>query len=274
MHPVVFQIGKLVIHSYGLMLALSFLLGIWYSGWRAKKRGLDPLIISDIGFWLILAAIIGSRLYYVALHFEEFRNDLAAIFNPFHGGSLGIGGLVMYGGLIGTLCASLIFFKIKKLPFLPYADVCAPAFGFGYFLTRIGCFLNGCCYGKPATHGFGIHFPPNSPAGSYQVHLHADKLIPSQLYLSLGGLIIALIVIAAGRKKIFAGFEFYLTIVLYSILRFSVDFTRYYAPDEKLASLSHNQIVCIAVFVVFLGLIVKNIVFTGETENTLSRGQE
>jgi len=275
MHPVVFQFGKLVIHSYGLMLALSFLLGIWFSGRRAKKNGLNPAVVSDIGFWIIISAIVGSRLYYVFLHFDEFKGNLINIFNPFHGDTLGIGGLVMYGGMIGAILAGVLFFKLKKLPFLPYADVCAPSFAFGIFLTRIGCFLNGCCYGQPTEAFYGVHFPTSSPAGNYMVHIHASKLIPSQLLLSAGGLVIAIIVLTVGRKKIFTGFQFYLTVVLYSILRFLVDFTRYYGEDEKIATLSHNQIVCIVIFIIFMGLIAKNLIFKSEEpEETVTEQPE
>lgn len=377
MHPVIFQLGKIVIHSYGLMLAVSFLFGIWFSSWRAKKKGLDPNVISDIGFWVILSAIVGSRLYFVFLHFEDFKGNLAGIVNPFYGDACGIGGLVMFGGLIGAIIAAIIFFNVKKankfvvrevqngkpanvaevrpgdilvsingtmildintlkksistispdkevslelirngkavpvkatftnaedqpiktttqeedpidiktsdtgtieieklglsidiirekLPFLSYADAIAPTIGFGIFLTRIGCFLNGCCYGKPTETGLGVHFPIDSPAGQYQAAQHAAGLIPSQLYLSGGGLLIAIIILFIGRKKIFEGFQFYLTIILYSILRFLVDFTRYYAEDERIATLSHNQIVCIVIFVIFAGLILKNYIFTKE----------
>jgi len=156
----------------------------------------------------------------------------------------------------------------EKLPFLAYADAIAPSVGFGIFLTRIGCFLNGCCYGKPTESGFGISFPMGSPAGHYQVDQHASGLIPSQLYLSAGGLLIALTVLLVGRKKIFEGFQFYLTIVLYSVLRFAVDFTRFYQEDERIATLSHNQIVCIIIFIIFAGLILKNIIFTKESSET------
>lgn len=387
MHPVIFQMGKVVIHSYGLMLALSFLFGIWLSSWRAKKIGLDPNVISDIGFWVILSAIIGSRLYFVFLHFEDFKGNIASIINPFYGDACGIGGLVMYGGLIGAIVAGLIFFNVKKtnkfiikdvlndkpakaagiqagdtlisingilissistlkksfanissdkkfslgiirngnvltlditaaslkyqstgditqdedtieiqnsdtgtlileklglsidiikekLPFLSYADVIAPSIGFGIFLTRIGCFLNGCCYGKPAEGALGVPFPIDSPAGKYQIAQHASGLIPSQLYLSAGGLIIAIIVLLINKKKIFAGFQFYLTIVLYSVLRFLVDFTRYYAEDERIATLSHNQIVCIVIFVIFAGLILKNFIFKKELSEELERNSK
>ncbi|MFP4013220.1 MAG: prolipoprotein diacylglyceryl transferase [Chitinispirillaceae bacterium] len=260
MHPVLFKIFSFPVPAYGMMLALSFLFGIWLGSWRAKKAGLNPDVISDVGLYVILSAILGSRLYYVILHFEEFQGNLMAIINPFHGGSVGIGGLVMYGGFIGAIIAGALFFKLKKLPFLPYADASAPSIGFGIFLTRIGCFLNGCCYGAAAEEGAAcsVSFPPISPAGDYQQHVHASGLLPSQLFESVGGLIIGIVVLLVGRKKPFAGLQFYLVGLLYSVLRFMVDFSRVYMPSEKLGPLSHNQVVCIFMFIVFGGLILRN----------------
>ena len=264
MHPVLFKIFSFPVHSYGLMLALSFLLGIWVASVRAKKAGLNPTVIADVGFWVILAAIVGARLYYVILHFEEFSGNLLSIINPFHNGMVGIGGLVMYGGFIGAITASVIFFVVKKLPFEQYADACAPSIALGVMLTRIGCFLNGCCYGSPSAHG--ITFPAESAAGMYQHDMHATGLYPSQLYESAGGLLMFLIILAAGRLKTFTGFQFYLTGILYAILRFVVDFSRFYAPNERLAGLSHNQVVCIVLFVIFGGLILKGFLFKEEPQ--------
>jgi phosphatidylglycerol:prolipoprotein diacylglycerol transferase len=266
MHPVVIEWGKLVIHSYGLMLALSFLLGIWLARWRAKKADLDPNVVSDVGFWIIISAIVGSRLYYVILHPEEFQGQWGAVFNPFHGGQVGIGGLVMYGGFIGAILAGVLFFKLKKLPFLPYADAVAPSIGVGIFLTRIGCFLNGCCFGAPHEGTCSVSFPISSPAGHYQHQLDAAGLYPSQLFESLGGLAIALIVVAVGRKRVFTGLQFYLTGILYAVLRFAVDYSRYYSKDEMIGGLSHNQVVCIALFVLFGGLILKHVLFGEESD--------
>jgi len=264
MHPTMFHIFHFPIHSYGLMLALSFLFGIWFAGKRAKKNGLDPNVLSDVGFYIIIAAIVGARLYYVLLHFEEFSGNLTSIFNPFQGGNLGIGGLVMYGGFIGAIAAGVAYFKIKKHPFLPYADAAAPTVGFGIFLTRIGCFLNGCCYGAPTHSRLGVSFPSNSPAGYYEQQCHATALYPSQLMESAGGLAIALIVLVVGRKKTFAGLQFFLVGLLYSVLRFFIDFTRFYSAQERLGGLSHNQIVCIAMFIIFTGLILKGTIFKEE----------
>lgn len=264
MHPVFFKIGSFPIHSYGVMLALSFLFGIMLSSWRAKKAGLNPDVIPDVGFWVIIAAILGSRLYYVLLHFEEFSGNLLSIINPFQGDVVGIGGLVMYGGFIGAIIAGIIFFKLRKLPFLPYADALAPGVGFGIMLTRIGCFLNGCCYGAAGHGNMSVEFPLSSPAGMYQSHIHATGLYPSQLYESFGGLLIGVIILLVGRMKPFTGLQFYLVALLYSVLRFVVDFSRYYSANEHVGPLSHNQIVCIALFIISTGLILKNILFKDE----------
>ena len=249
MHSVLFTIFGFPIHAYGAMLAISFLTGIWFASYRAKKAGLNPNIVADFSFYVILSSIVGARLYYVILHWEEFATDPISIVNPFANGSAGIGGLVMYGGFIGAVAAGFVFFRIKRLPFLPYADICAPSFGIGIFFTRIGCFLNGCCYGAPSLHG--VSFPADSPAGAYQVSMHACGLQPSQLYESVGGLLLMSLVLLSERRFKFKGSSFYVIGVGYAVLRFAVDLTRFYSPGERLWTLSHNQILCVGLFVVF-----------------------
>ncbi|MDR2578356.1 MAG: prolipoprotein diacylglyceryl transferase [Chitinispirillales bacterium] len=262
MHPTLFKIFSFPVPSYGTMLALSFLIGIFTAMHLAKKRGLNPDAISDLGLYVIISAIIGARLYYVMTHFHEFRGDLLSIVNPFQGGSVGISGLVMYGGFIAAIITATLFFKIKKLPPLAYLDVCSPSVGIGIALTRVGCFLNGCCYGAAAKIGsfLSIDYPHGSPAGSYQHHIGAPGLQPSQFYESAGGIAIFLILILAGRhKRAFAGLQFYLLIVLYAVLRFFVEMTRY-IETQKIGPFSHNQVICIVLFTVFGWLILKNVI--------------
>ena len=274
MHPVLFKIFKFPVHSYGFMLALSFLFGIWLSTARAKKKGLNPEVIADVGFWVILSAIVGARLYYVLLHFAEFKGNLLSIVNPFQDGFVGIGGLVMYGGFIGAIVAGVLYFRMKKVPFLPYADAMAPSVGFGIFLTRIGCFMNGCCMGAACTGPLAVSFPLASPAGAYQHHVHAAGLYPSQLFESAGGLVIALVVLGIGNFRIFTGLQFYLVGILYTILRFMVDFSRHYDINEKLGPLSHNQVVCIVLFIIFAGLILKEALFKEAAQSPASTARK
>ncbi|MDR2694301.1 MAG: prolipoprotein diacylglyceryl transferase [Chitinispirillales bacterium] len=262
MHPTLFHIGSFPVPSYGTMLAISFLSGILLSMRFARQRGLDPNVVSDAGLYLIISAIIGARAYYVMTHFHEFRGDLLSIVNPFQDGRVGISGLVMYGGFIAAIVTTALFFKIKKLPVLPYLDVFSPGVGVGIALTRVGCFLNGCCYGLAAGAGsfLSVNYPinVNSPAGYYQHRVvDAPGLLPTQFFESVGGIIIAVTLYLAGRSKFaFAGLQFYLLVVMYAVLRFFIETVRY-IEVQKIGPFSHNQLICIVLFLVFGGIIIK-----------------
>ncbi len=261
MHPTLFHVFSFPVPSYGTMLALSFLSGILLSMYFAKQRGLDPNVVSDAGLYLIISAIVGARAYYVMTHFHEFRGDLLSIVNPFQDGRIGISGLVMYGGFIAAIITTALFFKIKKLPVLPYLDVFSPGVGVGIALTRVGCFLNGCCYGVAAKAGsfLSVNYPinVNSPAGWYQHKiLGAPGLLPTQFFESIGGIVIAVTLYLVGRSKFaFAGLQFYLLIVMYAVLRFFIESVRY-IETPKIGPFSHNQLICIVSFLVFGGIIV------------------
>ncbi len=244
MHPVLFKLGPLEIHAYGLMLAISFVLGILLAARRAKNAGIDPNRITDLGVLVAVSAIVGARLFYVVRHMDEFRGHWTDTFNPFQStGQVGIGGLTLLGGVILAIITSYVYLRAKGLPFLRVADMVAPSLGLGIFLTRIGCFLNGCCYGVPTHLPWGISFPQGC-AAHYQygsVPLH-----PSQLYSSLGGLAIFLALLALERRRAFDGYLFYVFLIFYGMGRFLVDFVRYYEPSMVLVRfgavpISYNQ---------------------------------
>lgn len=244
MHSKLFEIGPLEIHSYGLMLALSFLIGIYFSMYRAKKQSIDPNKIIDLSVIIVISAIFGARFLYVIFHLEEFKGHWLDTINPFQSsGQVGIAGLTMLGGLIAAVVFGLLYLKVKKLPVLKIADIIVPALGIGIFLTRIGCFLNGCCYGKPTEVSWGMKFPANSPAG----YCFPDQIIhPTQLYSSLYGLIIFGLVMFLERYKKFDGFLLFIFFILYGISRFVIDFFRYYENSMVLfqigtMSISVNQ---------------------------------
>jgi phosphatidylglycerol:prolipoprotein diacylglycerol transferase len=244
MHPVLFKLGPLAIHAYGLMLALSFVLGILLAARRARKVGIDPNRIMDLGVLVAISAIVGARLFYVVFHLDEFRGHWTDTFNPFQSsGQVGIGGLTLLGGVILALLTSYVYLHTKKLPFLRVADMVVPSLGLGIFLTRIGCFLNGCCFGQPTHLPWAVTFPYGCPAhyqfGSVPLH-------PTQLYSSLGGLIIFVALLALDRHRRFDGYLFYFFLLFYGIGRFLVDFVRYYEPSMVLVrlgsvALSTNQ---------------------------------
>ncbi len=263
MRPVLFHLFDFPVHSYGFMLALSFLLGIGLAAWRARRAGLNPHAILDLGILIIIAVGLGSRLYYVLLHRSDFRGDLFSAFNPLQAGGPGTGGLVMYGGLIGGLLAGFVYMRIKQLSFPRYADVMAPGLALGVFLTRIGCFLNGCCYGEGWDGPLAVSFPPISAPGHFQEQVQAAGLHPSQLYESFGGLVILVLLLTAGRSwKRWEGLQVYVVIVLYAVLRFMVEYTRHFEAGERLGPFTHNQVVCLVLFVTF-GLLAHRSLGTG-----------
>lgn len=254
MHPILVELGRLQIRSYGFMLAVSFLLGIWLAGRRAKRYGIDPQKILDLSVIIILAAVVGSRLLYVVFHLEQYNNPLDVF-------ALWQGGATFYGGFLLAMAASYWWVQRNGFSFLTVADVLAPSIALGLVFTRVGCLLSGCCYGKPTDHAFGLVFPPDSPAGSaaiaYAQALGRDHvaLHPTQVYSSLKGLAIFAILMLLQPKLTKRGATFGLLLVLYGIGRFVIDFFRFYEDNARIvAGLSFNQV--ISVVLVAIGLVL------------------
>lgn len=243
MHPILLDLGKLQIRSYGFMLALSFLIGIWFAGRRAKRAGVDPQKILDLSVIIILAAVVGSRLLYVLFHLEQYSNPLDMF-------ALWQGGATFYGGFILAVAASYFWVQKNGISFLKMADIMAPSIALGLVFTRIGCFLSGCCYGLPTDQPWGVVFPPDSPAGAAAMAVAQERgvdhvaLHPAQLYSSLKGLTIFLALVALQPRLKKEGATFGLLLVLYGIGRFTIDFFRYYESNARvLAGLSFNQVI-------------------------------
>ncbi len=258
MHPVLFKIGPLEIHAYGLMLALSFLLGIYLAMRRGDKRGIDRNIIMDLSLFVVIAAIFGSRFLYVITHVEEFRGRWLDSVNPIQStGQIGIAGLSMLGGVVLALLVIIIFCWIKKVSLIKLGDIMAPSFALGIFLTRIGCFLNGCCFGKACSLPWAVHFPPLSPAGIVQ---HGQAIHPTQIYSSLYGLLILAILLFVERKRAFDGSTMALFFILYGLARFLIDFVRYYEESVVFPFLGMiftiNQAISFLMILVGLGLFI------------------
>ncbi len=239
MHPILFNIGRLEIRAYGAMLALSFLIGIFWASKRAKNRGLNPNQVVDLSLLILLSAIIGSRILYVITHLGEFRGHWTDTFNPFQStGQFGIAGLTLLGGVFLSIIVIIIYCRWKNIPLLKLFDVLAPVFGLGVFLTRIGCFFNGCCYGIPSDLPWAVKFPFIGAAG---YHFYDTAIHPTQLYSSLYGLILMVVLVIVDKKKHVDGFLTSLAFIMYGIFRFLVDFVRYY-EETDMVSLGFTEI--------------------------------
>ncbi len=242
MFPILFRLGQFNLYAYGLLLFLSFLFGIKLTAQRTKRFGVREEVVSNLALYILVGSVIGSRLLYVLLHWDEFKNDLVGIFAFWRGG---LGGLMFFGGLIGGLLLGIYYVKKKDLPLRKMLDASTPALCLGEFLTRIGCFLNGCCFGKPTNSCLGVRFPKTSPAGIF------EKVHPTQLYSSLFGLILFFFALFLERKKRKDGSLFAIILTLYAAFRFFIDFLRYY---ENFANFLTNQI--ISLFFFLLGIIL------------------
>ena len=155
MQPIAIELGPFPIHWYGVMVALGFVAGLWTARRRGLASGISAEKVIDFGPWIILGAIIGARTLYVISYWREsFEGrptwEIFAVWQ---------GGLVFYGGLMGSTVASAIYIRLKKLPFWKMADILAPSIALGYVFGRIGCLLNGCCYGRACDLPWAIHFP-------------------------------------------------------------------------------------------------------------------
>ena len=249
MHPVLVKIGWFSIYSFGFMLALSFLAGIYLSSVRAKRLGVDPQIVLDLSVWVIIAGVVGSRLLYVAFHLDEYRNP-ADVF------ALWQGGATLYGGLALAFIVGYGFCKKRGTGFLLMGDILSPALALGIGLTRIGCFLSGCCYGRETSLPWGVSFPPDSPAGSFARSLAAHegvaaaRLHPSQLYDSLLALLTFALLLALGGRLAKRGATFGFFLLAYGVSRFIVDFFRVYEQNMRFGGgFNWNQVVSAALVV-------------------------
>jgi phosphatidylglycerol:prolipoprotein diacylglycerol transferase len=157
------------VRGFGVMLMLATIAGVGLAAYRARQVGLDPEVIYSLAFCMFIAGIVGARLFFVVQYFHEFVHrtpggaidvpkSLAALFNVTQGG------LVLYGSVLAGVPAGIWYLRRRGLPILAVADIIAPSMALGQSLGRVGCFLNGCCYGGVClTAGYAVTFPGGAP---------------------------------------------------------------------------------------------------------------
>lgn len=265
--PLPFFQRNIPIYSYGFMLMVAFLVAISIARWRARKEGIDPNKITDLGIYLVCAGILGARLFFIIQFFDDYKNNLFSIFKIYEGG------LVYYGGLFTGIITLFFYVKKHHLPFLKIIDVVIPSAALGLGFGRIGCFLNGCCFGKIAPHmPWAMQFPrtldktgmvDGSPAFLHQyelglVHLsdiHTLPIHPTQLYSFLSDVALFFILSAFFRFRNRNGEVLLLFGIIYSVIRFCMELLR--GDNPLLFSLfTVAQIISIGMFVVSVTLFV------------------
>ncbi len=248
MHPEFLHLGRLTLHWYGVMLALAFLAGLWTASRRAPLGGIPGEKVADAGFWLLLGAILGARVFYVITYWDTLMA------NPLFPNApwteifmIQRGGLVYYGGLIGASLACIAFARRQALPLWKLADVFAPSIALGYMFGRMGCLLRGCCYGRPCDLPWALRFPVGHE--THPVGAPATPVHPTQIYDALLSLGFYLALALLYRRKRFDGQVFATYLMGYALLRSFVELFRGdYSEAHLHGGLTPAHLVSIGIF--------------------------
>lgn len=262
-------IGKSIpVYAYGFMLMLGFMVALYAARKRARSEGVSPECITDLGIYTIFAGIAGGRLFYVIQNFSAYKGNLIDILKIYQGG------LVFYGGLIVAIIALISIMRIKKLPVLKTLDIIAPSLAIGLVFGRIGCFLNGCCWGDICNPNllWAVRFPRTIDAynmidGSPAFLQHLEEGLvsisdnyslpvhPTQLYSSLGNLAIFFILNTFFKYRRREGEITLLFCILYSAMRFCMEILRADNPP-LFTGLTISQNISVLIFIVSVPLFI------------------
>jgi len=244
MFPVILNAGYFTIYSWGLMVAIGYLAALLTSAYLTKKDGVELEHTLTIYIYTAIFSIIGARSFFVLQFIGEY------IKHPMEILMIQRGGFVFLGGFMAAFLAIYIYVRMNKLDIWRVLDVMSPGVMLGYAIGRIGCFLNGCCYGIVTKVPWAVRFPPE------ECFRH-----PTQLYSFFASLTIFGILLAVFNSKRFTGQVFLLAVSMYSVYRFILEFFRY-SPIRP-AGLTLSQYIT----VIFL---VASIAFLWNKKNTTS----
>ncbi|MGI6098781.1 MAG: prolipoprotein diacylglyceryl transferase [Lentisphaerae bacterium] len=231
MHPIIFQFGPFTLHAFGLMMALGFLAGLHVMR-RLARGGFGSLTddhLTRLIVWLMVGGVLGARLAYVAEHWtSEFAANPGAIIR------IDQGGLMYYGGLLGAIATIFLFARVYRRHPLEVLDLCAAALPLGHAFGRIGCFLNGCCYGMRCKGPWGVRFPAGSMPWHEQVAQGVIKatspcsepVVPTQLIEAAANLVLVAVLYAIARRHPRRGQLTALYLMLYAVIRFHTEMLR------------------------------------------------
>lgn len=209
MYPTFFRIGSFEVTSFGVMVALAALIGLWVFGRELARSGL-PASASDAAMAGVFGGLVGAKLLWVAEHLGE---------EPFTDLLLSRGGMSWFGGLLGGVGTALIVMRRKRLPIIPVLAASTPALAIGHAIGRIGCFLVGDDYGRPSDVPWAVAFPRGLPPTDVRVH-------PTQLYEMLALFVVAWLLIRWRRRGVPDAIVLGRYLVLAGAIRFAIEFIR------------------------------------------------
>lgn len=243
MYPEILHISFL--HTYGVLVALAFLAGLWVATRLGKRAGLNADAVSNLGIYCAIASIAGAKLMMFLVDIPYYARNPEQIFSL---GTLQAGG-VFYGGLIAALLVAWWYMRKTRLPGLKTADVFAPAVALGHGIGRIGCFTAGCCWGVECDRPWAVSFTDPTANSLVGVPLNV-RLHPTQLYEAAAEFLIFGILYRRFRKPHAPGLIIGLYLTLYGATRFIVEFFRFHEQGNLLdGPLDTSQWISICLFI-------------------------
>ena len=250
MFPELFRIPGLGIPvaTYGLLLAIGFMLALWIAARLAERDGLPKARIYDLGLYILAAALVGAKLLMIVTEYDSEGGWRRVFSFDF----LRSGG-VFYGGFIAAVAVSVFLMHRYKLPWRKTADAFAPGIALGHAIGRLGCFSAGCCWGKPTDSWIGVHFTERAHELT-DVPIDA-ALVPTQLIEALSNFLIFGFLLWLRKRRKFDGQIIYAYLVVYSVARFTIEFWRD-DPRGQLLWFSTSQFISIILFAIGLVLMI------------------
>jgi phosphatidylglycerol---prolipoprotein diacylglyceryl transferase len=232
------------------MLTISVIVGRLVALRLAARVGIDTTLADRCATWTLFGAIAGARLLYVVTNLDQFTNPLDILV-------WWKGGVVAYGGFLGGLAAAIGFCRMHRISLLAWADCVVPSLCLGLAITRVGCFLGGCDFGREWSGAWAVRFPANSPASLQQAQLgllpssavESLPVHPTQLYESLAGVALLLLVFAVRRRQRTAGYALAAFAMGYGVLRYLIEIVRNDPNRGAIGSWSTSQIIAAVTFV-------------------------
>ena len=249
MYPELFDLGPITVYSYGVLLAVSYLIGLQLARVRGRRWGIAPDRVLDLGIYIIIAALVGAKVLLLLVDFDQFTESPTELL------SLARSGGVFYGGLLAAIGVAFWYIQKHQLPFWTTCDVFAPGIALGHVTGRLGCFAAGCCYGKPTTVAWAVTFTSPEAAANVGTPLGVP-LHPTQLYEAGAELLILVLLLSFERRgRVFAGRTFWAYMLLYAVSRFIIEFYRG-DPRGEIFGVSTSQFISLILAPLSLGMLV------------------